>query len=156
LWAAAGDARGMVLPNRAVIGIVVLFPFHILARMLAAGSVASTLIDGLSACAVAAVVLIAGFGFFAMHYIGGGDAKLAAATALWAGANNILLFVMMAGLAGGLLAAVVLLWRTVFPDAEAAGVRLRTRLYSGFAKPVPFGVAIAASGLMVAAKLAEL
>lgn len=156
LWAAASDARGFVIPNRAVVAMAALFPVHLLARVIASGSIAPVMSDGLMALVLAGVVLIAGFGLFALQLVGGGDAKLAAAAALWAGSDNILPFLIVASLAGGLLAAAVLLWRAAFPqlEGEPAHENLGTRLKKGLKTPVPFGVAIAAAGLFIAARIA--
>lgn len=155
LWAAASDARGYVIPNRAVIGIVALFPVHLFARVLAQAPFAHPLSDGLWAFALAGIVLLGGFGLFMLRLIGGGDAKLAAAVTLWAGPDNLFLFLIAAGLAGGLLAAAVLLWRAVVPSlaGETPSVALGVRLHRGLKDPVPFGVAIALSGFLIAFKL---
>lgn len=156
LWAAASDARGFVIPNRAVIAIAALFPVHLATRVLATGAVVPTLSDGLLALALAAIVLIAGFGLFAAQLVGGGDAKLAAAVALWAGSDNIVAFLILASLAGGMLAASVLLWRAAFPhlEGEPSHEAIGVRLKRGLKTPVPFGVAIAAAGLFIAARVA--
>lgn len=156
LWAAASDARGFLIPNRAVIAIAALFPVHLVTRAIASGALAPTLSDGLMALALAGIVLIAGFGLFAAQLVGGGDAKLAAAVALWAGSDNILAFLIIASLAGGLLASSVLLWRTAFPqlEGEPSHEDIGTRLKRGLKTPVPFGVAIAAAGLFIAMRIA--
>lgn len=156
LWAAASDARGFLIPNRAVAAIAVLFPVHLLARMIASGAVTPVLTDGVVALALASIVLIAGFGLFAIQLIGGGDAKLAAAAALWAGSDNILPFLIIASLAGGALASTVLLWRAAFPhlEGEPSYESIGVRLKRGLKTPVPFGVAIAAAGLFIAARIA--
>jgi prepilin peptidase CpaA len=159
LWAAASDARGYVIPNRAVIAIAALFPIHLAVRALATGAIVPTLSDGLLALALASVVLIAGFALFAIQLVGGGDAKLAAAVALWAGSDNILAFLILASLAGGMLAAGVLLWRAAFPQRDegaASHEDIRLRLQRGLKTPVPFGVAIAAAGLFIAMRVAGL
>ena len=156
LWAAASDARGFLIPNRAVVAIGALFPVHLLARMIASGAVTPVLTDAAVALALAGIVLIAGFGLFALQLVGGGDAKLAAAAALWAGFDNILSFLIIASLAGGLLASAVLLWRAAFPhlEGEPSHESIGTRLKKGLKTPVPFGVAIAAAGLFIAARIA--
>lgn len=156
MWAAACDARGYLIPNRAVVAIAALFPIHLIARMIAGGAVVPVLTDGAFAAALAGIVLLAGFGLFAIQLVGGGDAKLAAAAALWAGSDNIATFLIIASLAGGLLAIVVLLWRTAFPHLEGEPTHedIGTRLKRGLKTPVPFGVAIAAAGLFIAARIA--
>jgi prepilin peptidase CpaA len=158
MWAAASDARGYVIPNRAVIAIAALFPVHLITRALATSALVPTVTDGLFALALAAVVLVAGFALFAVQLIGGGDAKLAAAVALWAGADNILAFLILAALAGGILAAAVLMWRAAFPqlEGEPSHEGIITRLRRGLKTPVPFGVAIAAAGLFIAMRVAGL
>jgi prepilin peptidase CpaA len=158
LWAAARDARGYLIPNRAVIATAALFPVYLLTRALAAGSLMPALGDGAIAVSLAALVLIAGFAMFSLHLVGGGDAKLAAAVTLWAGADNFLAFLIIASISGGLLAAAVLIWRAAFSHLEGAsplqhfGIRLR----QGLKAPVPFGVAIAIGGLYIVMRLAAL
>ena len=86
------------------------------------------------AAAVGAVVLGVGFGLFAAGVIGGGDAKLAAAVALWIGLSfELIRFFLVMSLAGGILAVIVLAGR-----AFAQGRPQR---------PLPYGVAIAAAAL---------
>jgi len=157
VWAAASDARGYIIPNRAVIAIAALFAVHLITRALTTGAIVPTLTDGVLALALASIVLIAGFGLFAVQLVGGGDAKLAAAVALWAGSQNILAFLILSSLAGGMLAIGALLWRTAFPRGEAElSQSVVTRLRRGLKTPVPFGVAIAAAGLFIAMRVAGL
>ena len=51
--------------------------------------------------AAATVVLVVAFLFFSQGWIGGGDAKLAAATALWFGFDHLLDYLIYASLFGG-------------------------------------------------------
>ena len=53
--------------------------------------------------AAAGVGLLAGFILFALGYIGGGDAKLFACTALWFGLHDLPEYVLVASLFGGVL-----------------------------------------------------
>ena len=48
-----------------------------------------------------AVVLAVTFTFFSRGWIGGGDAKLAAATALWLGFDQLMNYLLYASLFGG-------------------------------------------------------
>ena len=52
------------------------------------------------------------FGFFSQGWIGGGDAKLAAATALWFGFDFLLDYLVYASLFGGVLTLVLIQFRT--------------------------------------------
>ncbi|UYN99337.1 MAG: prepilin peptidase [Devosia sp.] len=96
----------------------------------------------------ALVVLVVGFGLFALRWIGGGDAKLAAATTLWLGFGLTLPYVVYAALFGGVLTILFLVFRGL-PMPVPAGRyawfdRLRDRK-SG----IPYGVALALAGLMI-------
>ena len=63
--------------------------------------------DLMSHLGAAAVVLVVVFVFFACGWIGGGDAKLAAATALWLGFAHLLDYLIYASLFGGALTLVI-------------------------------------------------
>src|SRR5687768_15050454 len=57
---------------------------------------------------VAGVVFVITFVFFAFGWIGGGDAKLAAVTALWFAPHEALAYLIYASMLGGLLSLAVL------------------------------------------------
>lgn len=61
--------------------------------------------------ATAAGVLAVAFIFFALGWIGGGDAKLAAVTALWLGADHTAIYLIYTALLGGALTVGLLLFR---------------------------------------------
>jgi prepilin peptidase CpaA len=87
---------------------------------------------------VGILVLGVGFALFATGVIGGGDAKMGAAVALWIGFSfsdpfDLLRFFLVMSLAGGVLAVFALIWQ------RAAGRQLTRAL--------PYGVAIAVAGL---------
>jgi prepilin peptidase CpaA len=156
VWAAISDMRGMTIPNRAVVAIAALFPVHLIARVMAGDLMVPVLTDGALALALATIVLLAGFGLFAIQLVGGGDAKLAAAAALWAGSDYIAAFLIIVSLAGGLLAAGFLFWRATLPllKGERRSDDFAMRLKRGLKSPIPFGVAIAVAGLFIAARVA--
>jgi prepilin peptidase CpaA len=84
--------------------------------------------------AVGAAVLGVGFGLFAAGVIGGGDAKLGAAVALWIGLSfDLLRFFLIMSIMGGVLAVIALIWQA------STGRRV--------SRALPYGVAIAAGGL---------
>jgi prepilin peptidase CpaA len=104
---------------------------------------------GLSA-AVAAAVLVAGFLAFAQGWIGGGDAKLAAVTALWFGPDHTPVYLVYSALFGGILTLALLQFRALIPALpnflhnRAWIARLHARDCG-----VPYGVAMAIAALMV-------
>jgi prepilin peptidase CpaA len=81
-------------------------------------------------------------------WIGGGDAKLAAAVALWVGFDNLVPYLFFAALAGGMLATLIGTFRGVpLPRqvlAEAWAVRLHDRRGG-----IPYGIALSAGALCV-------
>jgi prepilin peptidase CpaA len=111
---------------------------------LAAGVSAAVL--GLS-LAVGAGALVAGVAMFAMGWIGGGDAKLFAAAALWIGWPGLTTYLAVTGLAGGALAVLLLGLRSA---AARPLVLAGPAWFMRLAEPdegVPYGVAIAVGAL---------
>ncbi|RYE08923.1 MAG: peptidase [Hyphomicrobiales bacterium] len=102
---------------------------------------------GLSVAA-AAVVLAVAFAFFAFGWIGGGDAKLVAATALWVGFGLMLQFLVYAALLGGALTMIILSFRNYSLPPFLMGHKWLDRLHDK-KKGVPYGIALAAAGILV-------
>lgn len=94
-------------------------------------------------CAILAV----GFGLFAVRFFGGGDAKLLAATAPWIGLAPFFTFLASTAVAGGFLAIFLLAFRRtpVLPIYAHAPWIMRIHQNR---HEIPYGVAIAAGGLM--------
>ena len=95
-FAAASDVVTMTIPNR-------------LSLLLIAAFLVFAILGGLSWTALAwhvaaaMLVLCVTFGMFAFGWMGGGDAKLAAATALWFGFGVLMDYLLLATVAGGAL-----------------------------------------------------
>jgi prepilin peptidase CpaA len=93
-------------------------------------------------------MLIVGFTMFACGWIGGGDAKLLAAAALWIGFDHLLPFLFWTALLGGALSIVLLAYRSILPPAwlvrQPWAIRLHDRK-----EGIPYGVAIAGGALIV-------
>lgn len=94
------------------------------------------------------LMLVICFGFFARGWIGGGDAKLAAATALWFGFEHLLNYSIVASLLGGGLTLLILRYREgpmpSFLERQPWAVRLHQDK-SG----IPYGIALAAAALLI-------
>jgi prepilin peptidase CpaA len=98
--------------------------------------------------AAGATVLIVGFACFACGWIGGGDAKLAATTALWFGFEGLLPYLFAASLLGGGLTLLMIQFRMLPLPQLLRGQSWAERLHhkdSG----VPYGVALAAAALLI-------
>ncbi len=89
---------------------------------------------------------VAGFVMFALGWMGGGDAKLLAATALWWTWSDALTYVFYVGVLGGLLALILLLGRRFAPPKLATS----TWTYGLFKeeKQMPYGLALAGGALL--------
>ncbi|MDP4023550.1 prepilin peptidase [Methylobacterium sp. NEAU 140] len=140
-YAAASDLLTMLIPNRISLALVAGF------AALSATGLMSPAEIGLHVGA-GAVVLAATFGLFALGVIGGGDAKLAAATALWLGFDGLLDYLVVASLLGGALTLAILAARSHPLPARVA--RLPFALHLHDAKTgIPYGIALAAAALVV-------
>lgn len=129
VFAASHDLIARLIPNPLVLALVAAFPFAALAAGLPLLTVVLHIL-----CCVTMVGL--GFGLFAGGYIGGGDAKLFGATALWLGWDMLPALIVTTAIFGGVLAVTYLAVYALIPnkaDTEAP--------------TLPYGVAIAASGL---------
>lgn len=140
-FAAAYDLFSMTIPNW--IPLVLIAGFALLAGLSGLGWSSIGL-----HVALACGALIVTFAMFSFGWIGGGDAKLFAATSLWLGPEQMLLFAIYAALFGGALTLVILIVRSL-PLPEALGSQgWISRLYSAD-EGVPYGIALAAAGLIV-------
>ena len=139
--AALRDVTSYTIPNWISLALVAAFPVTALALGLPLNVIGLNL-------GVGATALAAGMGMFALGWIGGGDAKLLAAAALWIGWPAALSYLAVTGLAGGALAVGLLGLRSaVVRPFVPAGPAWFARL----AQPgenVPYGVAIALGALM--------
>ena len=138
--AALTDATSFTIPNRiSLLLLAVYVPTSlVLGRPLAEMG---------ADVAVGLVALLAGMGMFAAGWIGGGDAKLFAACALWLGWSGLPVFLMVTALAGGGLAVLLLNARSsALKTYFAAGPAWLARLATP-GGDVPYGVAIAIGAL---------
>ena len=138
--AAITDLATLTVPNRLVLGLAALF---VLVAPLAGLGLPEI---GLHA-GPALVALALGFALFSLGLVGGGDAKLFAATCLWLGPAAIVPYAIYAALIGGGLALFLLLWRGLPLPAMLASERWLVRLHSP-EEGVPYGIALAAAGLL--------
>lgn len=93
-------------------------------------------------------VLVATFGMFAMGWMGGGDAKLAAAAAVWLGWSQLLPFLAIGAILGGVLTLLILVYRNLplpsFLVKQAWALRLHDRKAG-----IPYGIALGLAGLLL-------
>jgi prepilin peptidase CpaA len=140
-FAASSDLLTMTISNR--ISLILVGGYFVLALATGADMVQiySHLGAGLLALAVTFVL-------FSQGWIGGGDAKLAAATALWLGFDYLLDYLVCASLLGGALTLLLIQFRNMPLPAVLVGREWAERLHrqdSG----VPYGIALAVAALLI-------
>jgi prepilin peptidase CpaA len=140
-FAAASDLVSMTISNRVSLALIAGFVVVAWLTGMSLEDVGRHLLAGL-------IVLVVAFGFFARGWIGGGDAKLAAATALWLGFSHLLEYLLIASIAGGALTLILLQLRTLPIPGFLAGQKWIARLHS-LDTGIPYGIALAIAGLLV-------
>jgi prepilin peptidase CpaA len=140
-FAASSDLITMTISNR--VSIVLLAGFFALALM---SGMAMT--EVLSHVGAGALVLVVSFGFFARGWIGGGDAKLAAATAMWLGFGYLMNYLVYASLLGGALTFLLIEFRLVPLPGLLAGQFWAQRLHRQ-GGDIPYGIALAGAALLI-------
>ncbi|MCA6123208.1 prepilin peptidase [Bradyrhizobium sp. WSM 1704] len=140
-FAAASDLLTMTIPNR--VSLALLAGFLIMAPLTGMG-----LHEMLNHAGAGALVLVVAFGMFAMGWLGGGDAKVAAAAGLWFGFEHLLAYLVFASLFGGALTVLLLQLRQYplpYPLTSQAWLMRLHDKQTG----VPYGVALALGALVV-------
>jgi prepilin peptidase CpaA len=99
--------------------------------------------------AAGALVLSITFALFALGAMGGGDAKLLAASALWMGMSpQLVAYAVYASIIGGLLTVLLVVYRGS-PLSVLTGTNVFLRHFADPKAGVPYGVALGVSGLIV-------
>jgi prepilin peptidase CpaA len=98
--------------------------------------------------AMFALVLVVSFVLFAIGAIGGGDAKLAASTALWLGWEHTLIYILIASIIGAFLTLLMLRLRGNIIPAPIEKVDWIARLYRADTG-IPYGIALGAAAVAV-------
>lgn len=140
-YAAASDLVSMRISNRIALGLIAAFALFAVACQLSLPQIGWHLAAG-------GLMLVIGFAMFAFGWIGGGDAKLAAATALWLGPELLFSYVALASLAGGFLTLWIISWRDHPLPEFAARQAWINRLHAP-KTGIPYGIALALSALVV-------
>lgn len=140
-FAAASDLFTMTISNRVSLALAAGF----LALALLSGM---PFLDILSHVGAGLMVLVIAFGCFAMGWVGGGDAKVAAAAALWFGFGHLLNYLLYASLFGGALTLLLLQFRQWPLPWQLAGQPWLLKLHAK-ETGIPYGIALAIGALMI-------
>ena len=132
LWAAIGDIRTFNISNELNLAIALIAPLHWWASGTPLWPAAAAHVG------IAILIFVVLTGAWWLGMMGGGDVKMASAVALWLPPAAVPAFVVVMSLAGGVVTLIAL---------------IRHRMARREGRPeVPYGVAIAASGLWLIAQ----
>jgi prepilin peptidase CpaA len=140
-YACFSDLFTMKISNRVCFFVLGLFPVAALAAGMALSEIGMHLLAGLAVLAVS-------FTLFALGKVGGGDAKLVAATAVWFGFDMVLEYIALSCLFGGGLTLGLLFARQ---QPLPAGMMERAwivRLHEP-TTGVPYGIALGIAALIM-------
>jgi prepilin peptidase CpaA len=140
-FAAASDLFTMTISNR--VSLALAAGFLILALLSG-----MELHDLLSHVGAGAAVLAVAFVCFAMGWVGGGDAKVAAGAALWFGFGHLLDYLVCASLFGGALTLLLLQFRQWPLPSPLTGQAWLLKLHAK-ESGIPYGIALAIGALMI-------
>jgi len=138
--AAFSDLFTMTIPNR--VSAILLAAFIVVAPLagLSLAMIGMHLLAGV-------IVFSVCFTLFALNIMGGGDAKLLTASAVWFGFNNSLYeFVLYVSIVGGLLTLLILMMRKQENAILASGLPVPPLLFT--TKKIPYGIAIGLGGFL--------
>lgn len=139
-YAAVSDMLTMTIPNRLSLALLGGFLAFGLFLGLPLSTIGWHLLAGL-------MVLVVTFGMFSMGWVGGGDAKLAAVTAVWCGFPGLLEYSTIASFFGGVLTLAILAVRK-YPVPRFAHWPWLLRLHDA-KTGIPYGIALAVAGLIM-------
>jgi len=140
-FAAASDLLTMTISNRVSILLAAAF----LAMAVATGMAPYDILAHLGA---GALVLVIAFACFAIGQVGGADAKIASAAALWFGFAHLLNYLLYASLCGGVLTILLLQMRQWPLPYALTGQDWLMRLHAK-ESGIPYGIALAIGALMI-------
>jgi prepilin peptidase CpaA len=140
-FAAATDLFTMTISNRVSLALIAGF-----AALAVLGGM--SLHDILMHAGAGAAVLAAAFCCFAMGWVGGGDAKVAASVALWFGFDHLLDYLLFVSLLGGALTVLLIQFRQWPLPSLLARQAWLERLHDK-SSGIPYGIALAIGALIV-------
>jgi prepilin peptidase CpaA len=140
-FAASSDLFTMTISNR--VSLLLIAGFLVLAAL--SGMDFHTMLSHVGA---GLTVLVAAFACFALGWVGGGDAKVAAGVALWFGFAHLLDYLLYASLFGGAFTLLLLQFRQ-WPLPRALGSQAWLLRLHDKETGIPYGIALAVGALMI-------
>ncbi|MEO1650237.1 MAG: prepilin peptidase [Pseudomonadota bacterium] len=135
------DLVTMTIPNKVSIALVITFVLAALASAMPLETFGVHVAVGFG-------IFVICLGLFAVNGIGGGDAKLIPAAALWIGFEYLFEYILGIVLLGGLLSLMLIGYRSMMPPLFLTRQPWAMRLHSTDTG-IPYGIAIGGSGLLI-------
>lgn len=145
VMAGVSDFRTLRIPNWLTGALALAFPIAVL--------ISGQPVDWLSHVGAGAAVFAVAAVLFALRLMGGGDVKLLAATALWVGLGQLLPFLVLVALVGGVFALVCVMLRHPFVQTAILATLRRLPVFAHKNLPIPYGIPIAVAGVLMAPML---
>lgn len=139
--AGVSDMFTMTISNKVSLGLVAGFLVVALFSGMAFSTIGMHLLAGLAMLALS-------FSLFAKGWIGGGDAKLFAASAIWMGWPNLLEYVVIISFLGGILTIGLIIMRYIPAPEFLTRQKWFSRIHS-LESGIPYGIALAVGGLLL-------
>jgi prepilin peptidase CpaA len=140
-YAASSDLLTMTIPNRVAIALTAGYLAFAIFLQIPLATIGLHLACG-------ALVLSITFAMFCFGWMGGGDAKLAAATSVWLGWSLVLEYGLVASVVGGVLTLGILLARQWPLPPTLMRHKWIERLHDA-RTGIPYGIALAFAGLVI-------
>lgn len=140
-FAGVMDLLTYTIPNRVSLALLLGFVFS-------APLAGMPLADYASHLGAGAAMLMIGIVMFSRGWLGGGDAKLLAAAALWTGFGDLMPFLVWTAIFGGALAMALLMYRRFIPPLWLARQQWAMQLHD-CRQGIPYGIALAGAGMLV-------
>jgi prepilin peptidase CpaA len=140
-WAAVSDFTTRRIANRLTVGLAIAYAVFGPLGGLGVADLGFGVLAG-------AGTLALGVAAFAAGWVGAGDSKLAAASALWLGPALAIQYLVWTALIGGVMAMAIVVFRA-FPLPRFLGRRRWARLLHVKGVGAPYGVALALAGAML-------
>ncbi len=140
-WAASTDLLTMTISNWLSIALICLFP-------ITAFFVGLPLSVALMSVGAGLLVLICGFLLFSFGVIGGGDAKFAAAVAMWVGFSELMPYLLIVSLLGGALTFFII-WIKSNPLPSLAARMPWFAMMQDPKTGIPYGIALSIGALLI-------
>ena len=142
------DATSLTIPNWVSIVLLAAFAAFAILNL--------DLSTSLWHVAIAVIVFVVTFAFYALGWMGAGDVKFMTATSIWMGSGLILSYVFNVALLGA-LAAILLIVVRAFADpwrGWAAQINVIARIIElAESRKVPYGLPIGAAALVAAPRI---